>query len=189
MVYFCVFLCVLVKYYIDKSGRDSLPDILANSYLDSAISTCCRAVRNWKGCDRMMCLFCVCGVFDREVGGYVVNVCQLFYLGHIVNFSSIVGHIKFEDDLSNEEGNQLINFRKKVYTSFQSNNGISCLFFNRTYDLDIIYRAVKKARYLDYSNAINCMLKSVELGKYYKSKYGVFEIVSDRGGRLETLHW
>ena len=63
------------------------------------------------------------------------------------------------------------------------------IFSNLTYDFDIIYRAVKKARYLDYSNAINCMLKSVELGKYYKSKYGVFEIVSDRGGRLETLHW
>ena len=137
----------------------------------------------------VLCLFCVYSVFDRAVGGYVVNVCQLFYLGHIVNFSSIVGHIKFEDNLSNEEGNQLTNFRKKVYTSFQSNNGISCFFFNRTYDLDIIYRVGKKTRNLDYSNAIDYMLKSVELGKYHKSKYGVFEIVSDRGGRLETLHW
>ena len=146
MVYFCVFLCVLVKYYIDKSGRDSLPDILANSYLDSAISTCCRAVRNWKGCDRMMCLFCVCGVFDREVGGYVVNVCQLFYLGHIVNFSSIVGHVKFENNVSIEEKSWLVDFNKMRCTSLQSKNGINRLFSNRTYDLDMINCIVKRTR-------------------------------------------
>ena len=33
------------------------------------------------------------------------------------------------------------------------------------------------------------MLKLVEIGNSHRSKGGLFEMVSDRGGRLEILHW
>ena len=33
------------------------------------------------------------------------------------------------------------------------------------------------------------MLKLVELGNCHNSKGGVFEMIHNRGGRLETLHW
>ena len=33
------------------------------------------------------------------------------------------------------------------------------------------------------------MLRLVEVGNYHSSKSGVSEMVSDRGGILETLHW
>ena len=51
------------------------------------------------------------------------------------------------------------------------------------------YRVVKKARKLQYSDATDCILKLVELENYHSSKGGVFETASDRGGKLETLHW
>ena len=33
------------------------------------------------------------------------------------------------------------------------------------------------------------MIKVMELGSIHKSKEGIFEMTSDNGGRLETLHW
>ena len=57
------------------------------------------------------------------------------------------------------------------------------------YDSDTIYRVVKKARNLHYDDATDCMLKLVELGNSHKSKGGVFEMTSDKGGRLEILYW
>ena len=33
------------------------------------------------------------------------------------------------------------------------------------------------------------MIKLMELGSIHKSKEGIFEMSSDNGGRLETLHW
>ena len=53
----------------------------------------------------------------------------------------------------------------------------------------MIYRVVKKARTFHYADATDCMLKLVELGNSHKSKGGVFEMTSDKGGRLETQHW
>ena len=53
----------------------------------------------------------------------------------------------------------------------------------------MIYRVVKKARNFHYGDATDCMLKLVELGNSHKSKGGVFEMTSDKGGRLEILHW
>ena len=83
-------------------------------------------------------------------------------MGHIVNLSSIIGHVKFEAGIYIEEKSQLVNFGKIGYTSLQSKNGLSRLFSNRTYDSDMIYRVVKKARNLQYDDATDCILKLVE---------------------------
>ena len=99
-----------------------------------------------KGYDRTISPFCIRVAFDTAVGGYVVKVCQLSHLDHVANFPSIVGYVKFEANLSTEERSQLVNFGKIDYTDFQSKNGLSRLFSNRTYDSDMIYRVVKKAR-------------------------------------------
>ena len=53
----------------------------------------------------------------------------------------------------------------------------------------MIYRVVKKARDFHCGDATDCMLKLVELGNYHSSKGGLFEMASDRCGRLEILHW
>ena len=53
----------------------------------------------------------------------------------------------------------------------------------------MIYHVVKKARNLQYGDVIDYMLKLVELGNYHISEGGVFEMASDRGGRLETLRY
>ena len=29
----------------------------------------------------------------------------------------------------------------------------------------------------------------MDIGNYHKSKGGIFEMTSDKGGRLETFHW
>ena len=188
---------VIDKYYFGEFGRSLLPDVLANSYLDTTIcdrwlhsvSIECREVRKMKRCIRTTCPFCVRIVFDRAVGSYIVKVCMLSHLGHVVNLSSIIGHVKFESDLSVEERSQLVNFGKIGFTGLQSKTSLCRLFSNRIYDSDMIYRVCKQARYLQYSDATDCMLKLVELVNYHKPKGNTFEMVSDRGGRLETLHW
>ena len=53
----------------------------------------------------------------------------------------------------------------------------------------MIYRVVRKARTLYYGDATDYMLKLVELGNSHSSKGGVFEMASDKGGRLEILYW
>ena len=88
----------------------------------------------------------------------------------MVNFSSIVGHIKFEANFSVGERSQLLNFGKMGYTGLQSKNGLSRLFSNRTYDLDVIYCVIKNARNLQYGDDTDCMLKLVELGNSHKYK-------------------
>ena len=40
-----------------------------------------------------------------------------------------------------------------------------------------------------YGDASNCMVKLVVLGNSHKQKGRVFELESDKGGRLETLNW
>ena len=97
---------IINKYYFDESSRSSLPGVLFNLYLDTticdrwsqSISIEHREIWNRKGCDRTTCPFCVCVAFDRAVGGYVITVCSLSHLGHVVNFSSIIYHVKFEAD-------------------------------------------------------------------------------------------
>ena len=83
----------------------------------------------------------------------------------------------------------MANFGQIGYTGLQSNTALYRLFPSRTYNSDMIYRVVKKARNLQYGDAIDCILKLAELGNYHSSKGGVFEIASDRGDRLETLYW
>ena len=186
-----------VTHYFGDSGCGSLPDVLANSYLDTdmclrwsmSFSFEHREVPKKKGCDRIICPFCVRITFDRSVGAYVVKVCQLFHLDHVVNLSSTVGHGKFEAALYIEERSQLVNFGKIGYTGLQSKNWLSRLLYNRTYDSEMIYRVVKNAWNFQYGDATDYMLKLVVLGNYHKSKGGVFEIASDRGIRLETLYW
>ena len=80
-------------------------------------------------------------------------------------------------------------FGKMCYTGLQFKTALCRLFSGRTYDLDITYRVVRKARTLHYGDATDCMLKLVELGNFHSSKCGVFEMASDKGGRLEILYW
>ena len=110
-------------------------------------------------------------------------------MGHVVNLSSIVGHVRFEADLSVDERSQLVNFGKFDYTGLQSKTTLFRLLSNRTYDPNMMYRVVKKDKNLHYGDATSCILKLVELGNYHSSKGVLFEMASDRGGRLEILHW
>ena len=126
-----------------------------------------------------MCPFCVHVVFDRVTSGHVVKIYWFFHLGYVVNFLYIVSHVKFEADLCTEERNQLVNFGKIGYTGLQSKNGVSRLFSNRIYDLEMIYYVVGNNRNLLHENVTDCMLKLVELDNSHKSK----------GGRLDTLYW
>ena len=106
-----------------------------------------------------------------------------------MNLSSIVGHVRVEAYLSVDERSQLANFGKIGYTGLQSKTTLCRLFSNRTYDPNMIYCVVKTARNLHYGDTTECMLTLVELGNYHSSKGGLFEMVSDRGGILEILHW
>ena len=60
----------------------------------------------------MVCPFCVRISFDRVVSSYVIENCVLAHEDHIVIEVSIVGHVKFESDLSEEEQMQLAKFGK-----------------------------------------------------------------------------
>ena len=119
---------VIQKYYFGVSSRSDVPDVIANSYLDTtyferwsqSISFDYREVRKRKGCDHSGCPFCVRIAFDRSVGSYVVKLCRCLYIGPVVNLSFIPGHIRFESDLSIEERSQLPNFGKIGYTGLQS---------------------------------------------------------------------
>ena len=99
------------KYYFGVSGRSDFPGVVANSCLDTiyvehwpqSISFDCREVRKRKGCEHSGCPFCVGVAFDRSVGSYVVKLCRCLHTGHVVNLSSIPGHIRFGSDLSIEE--------------------------------------------------------------------------------------
>ena len=53
----------------------------------------------------------------------------------------------------------------------------------------MIYRVVKKARNLSYVDTTDFMLKLVELRNYHSSNGDLFEMVSDRGGRLDFLYF
>ena len=63
------------------------------------------------------------------------------------------------------------------------------LFQNRTYDSSLICRVIKKHRILRFGDSSDCMIKLMDIGNYHKSKRGIFEMNSDKGGRLEILHW
>ena len=113
------------KYYFGLSGRSDLPDVLAHSYLDKnefdrwpqSMSFECREIRKRKGVDYSYCPFCVRVTFDRSVDVYVVKRCRSLHIGHVKNFSSIVGHVRFEADFSVQERSQLAIFGKIGYTS------------------------------------------------------------------------
>ena len=119
-----VFRFVMQKYYFGVTGRSDVPDVLANSYLDTtyferwpqSIPFDCREIRKRKGYEHSGCPFCVRIAFDRSVGFYVVKVCRCLHTGHVVNLSSIPGHIRLESDLFIEEKSQLVNFGKIRYT-------------------------------------------------------------------------
>ena len=53
----------------------------------------------------------------------------------------------------------------------------------------MIYRVVKKARNLYYGDTTDFILKLVELGNSHSFNGGLFEMVSDRDGRLKILHY
>ena len=62
-----------------------------------------------------MCSIYIRIAFDRAIGGHIIKVCRLSYLGHIINLSSIISQPKFEADLSIEERSQLVNFSNIGY--------------------------------------------------------------------------
>ena len=55
-------------------------------------------------------------------------------MDHVVNLSSIVGHVRFEANLFVDERSQLANFDKIGYTGLQSKTALCRLFSNRAYD-------------------------------------------------------
>ena len=171
---------MLVNLYLDTTYFERWPQ---SSSFD------CREVRKRKGCEHSGCPFCVRIALDRSVGSYIVKMCRCLYTSHVVNLSFIPGHIRFESNLSIEERIQLENFGKISYTGLQSKTALCRLFSGRTYDFDMIYRAKRKVRTLYYGDATDYMLKLVELGNSHSSKGSVFEIASDKGDRLEILHW
>ena len=42
---------------------------------------------------------------------------------------------------------------------------------------------------MQFGDSSDYMIKLIDIGNCYKSKGGIFEITSDKGGRLEILHW
>ena len=86
------------------------------------------------------------------------------------------------------EKNQLATFGKMGSSALNAKNGLIRLFTNRTYDSSLIYRIVRKHRILQFGDSSDCMINFMELGNIHKSKGGIFEMTSDNGGRLETLH-
>ena len=142
------------KYYFSLSGRSVLYDVPANSYLDTnefdrcpqSISFECREIWERKGFNFPGYAFCIRVAFDRSVGAYIVNWCRSSYMGHVVNLPSIVGHVRYESNLSVDERIQLADFGKICYISLQSKTALCRLFSNRTYDPNMVYRVVKKAR-------------------------------------------
>ena len=99
---------VMRNHYFGVSGRSHVPGVLASSFLDTtyfqrwpqSLSFECREIRKRKGCEHSGCPFSVRIAFDRSVGCYVVKLCRCLHTGHVVNLSSIPGHVKFESDLS-----------------------------------------------------------------------------------------
>ena len=182
------------NHYFGASGHSDVPDVLASLYLDTtyfqrwpqSISFECREIRKRKGCELSGCPFSVRIRFDRSVGSYVVKLCRCLRTGHVVNLSSIPGHVKFESDLFVDEREQLAKFGKIGYTGLQSKSALCRLFSGRIYDSDMIYRVVKKARNLHYGDATDYMLKLVELGNSHRSKGGVFERASNKGGHRSS---
>ena len=57
------------------------------------------------------------------------------------------------------------------------------------YDSSSIYRVVKKYRNLQFGDSSDCMIKLMDIGNYHKSNGCIVEMTSDKGGRLEILHW
>ena len=111
-----------------------------------------------KGFNHSNCPFCVRVAFDRLVYVHVVKRCRSSHIGHVVNLSSIVGHIRFEAGAYIEERNQLANFGKIGYTGLQSKVVLCRLFSSRIYCPNMIYRVVKKDRSLYYGNITDCMM-------------------------------
>ena len=99
------------------------------------------------------------------------------------------GHARVESDLSKDENNQLEKCGRMRSTAQSTQNGVNRLFMNRTYDSSLIYRVIKKHRILQFDDSSDCMIKLMDIGNCHKSKRGIFEMTSDKGGRLETLHW
>ena len=116
-----IFWFVIRKYYFDLSGRSDLSDVLANSYLNTtefdrwpqSITFECKEICKKKSYSYLDYSFCAHVAFDRSIRGYVVKRCRDLNIGHFVNLSFIIGHVRSEGDLSVEERSQLANFRKK----------------------------------------------------------------------------
>ena len=76
----------------------------------------CREIWKRKSFNYSDCPFYVRVVFDILVSVYVVKRCRSSHMGHVVNLSSIIGHVRLEADLSVDERSQLANFGKIGYT-------------------------------------------------------------------------
>ena len=137
----------------------------------------------------MSCPFCVRISFDRKQVVMLFKKNVLTHEGHVVNEVYTYGHARFESDLSVDEKNQLAKLGRIGSTAQNVENGFIRLLMNRTYESDMIHRVIKKHRTLQFGGSSECMIRLMDLGNYNKSKGGIFEMTSDNGGRLETLHW
>ena len=74
----------------------------------------CREIGKTKGCDRIYA-YSVCRVsFDRRENTYIVKSYNAGHECHVGNWTSIVGHVKFESNVYIEEKDYLNNFEKMV---------------------------------------------------------------------------
>ena len=93
-----------------------------------------RKIRKIKGFNHSYGSFCVGVAFDRSVGVYVVKRCRSSHMSYVVNLSFIVGHVRFEADLSVDDRNQLANFGKiglsfVLQSDIRSKHDVSCFCF------------------------------------------------------------
>ena len=191
------FRVVVSNYYYGKSGRGKFLDIfntmdLNTEHCSSWLQTLTferRGNKKRKNNEFTSCPFCIHISFDRDIGHYIIKRSILTHKGHVVNQASFSGHASYESDVSDDEKNQLAKFGRMGSTFQNAKHCLIRLFQNRTYDSSLIYRVIKKHRILQFGDSSDFMIKLIDIGNCHKSKGGIFEMTSDKGGRFETLHW
>ena len=127
--------------------------------------------------------------FDRDIDHYIIETSVLIHEDYVINQVSNSGHVSYESDLSDDEKNPLAKFGIIVSTVQNAKNCLISLFQHHTYDSSLIYRVIKKHRILYFDDSSGCMIKLMGIDNCHKSKGGIFEMTSDKGGRLETLYY
>ena len=106
--------------------------------------------------------------FDISLGDYIIRGYDLDHTGHLVNYASLSSHVTYEKHLSSPEIVMLRNLGRICYSSLQSKISLLRSFPNRTYDIDMIYRVIKRLRIEVYGIASDCVVKLCVLGNSHK---------------------